>query len=236
MPDDVRLNTHFAIFFNRHQLWKVTLSGEKFFDLVDIDFKITPAIGPKRIKDVRVGHNKNVMVIIVEQSNQQDSIIIWNTVKNIEKENFDITEDYEILWDSDGNPYIQTNDRTIFTRERSSMLCFDQLDITDLKARSKNFKQISLSSGHRFDSQNHHSMIMKEHVSFAFSYMTFVMQSEIEENGLNPQNQFDVTPFNYLINKQTAFLDGAFVRSDVEMLEEVLQNLVEKNPLYLSQL
>ena len=116
------------------------------------------------------------------------------------------------------------------------MLSFDNLDITDLKARCKNFKNISLGSGQRFDSQNHHWMIMKEHVSFAFSYMTFVMQSQIEENGLNPLNKFDITPFNYLINKQTAFLDGEFVRNDVELLEEVLQNLVEKNPLYLSQL
>lgn len=49
-------------------------------------------------------------------------------------------------------------------------------------------------------------------------------------------NKFDITPFNYLISKQTAFLDGGFVRNDVEMLEEVLQNLVEKDPLYLSQL
>ena len=145
-------------------------------------------------------------------------------------------EDYEILWDCEGNPYIQTNNRTIFTRERTSMLSFDNLNITELKARSKNFKQINLGSGHRFDSQNHHSMIMKEHVSYSFSYMTFVMQSEIEENGLNPENQFDVTPFNYLINKQTAFLDGEFVRTDVEMLEEVLHNLLQNNPLYLSQL
>ena len=46
------------------------------------------------------------MVIIIEQSNKEDTIIIWNVYKNIEKENFDMTEDYEILWDADGNPYI----------------------------------------------------------------------------------------------------------------------------------
>lgn len=66
MPEDVRLNTHFAIFFNRHQLWKINLIGPEFFKIEDVDFKITPAIGPKRIKDVRVGNNKNIMVIIIE--------------------------------------------------------------------------------------------------------------------------------------------------------------------------
>lgn len=68
MPENVRLNTHFAIFFNCHQLWKVNLCGDRIFHTEDIDFKITPPFGPKKIKDVRLGSKKNVMVIIIEIS------------------------------------------------------------------------------------------------------------------------------------------------------------------------
>lgn len=47
---------------------------------------------------------------------------------------------------------------------------------------------------------------------------------------------FDIVPYNYLFNRSTAFLDSEFVRSDHEMLEQVLRNLSLKGKQYLNQL
>jgi hypothetical protein len=37
-------------------------------------------------------------------------------------------------------------------------------------------------------------------------------------------NVFDVTPFNYIHNRKTAFLDGDFVKNDHQLLQKVLSN------------
>ena len=45
--------------------------------------------------------------------------------------------------------------------------------------------------------------------------MTFVILDKIEkkDDSLLP-NVFDVTPFNYILNRKSAFLDGDFVKND----------------------
>jgi len=46
--------------------------------------------------------------------------------------------------------------------------------------------------------------------------MTFVIKEQIETNGPGSVDNriFDVSPYNYIFNKRTAFLDGEFVRND----------------------
>jgi hypothetical protein len=45
--------------------------------------------------------------------------------------------------------------------------------------------------------------------------MTFVILDKIEKKDLMQNgNVFDVTPYNYLHNRKTAFLDGEFVKND----------------------
>ena len=52
-------------------------------------------------------------------------------------------------------------------------------------------------------------------MAFPFSYMTFVILDKIEtKDPMTEGNTFDITPFNYIFNKKTAFLDGDFVKND----------------------
>lgn len=80
------------------------------------------------IKDVRLGSNPEIMVIIVDQSHHLDCILVWSMKKNQEKEAFDVAKDYEILWDYQGNPYVIHEDVAIFTRERCKMKCFEETE------------------------------------------------------------------------------------------------------------
>ena len=53
-------------------------------------------------------------------------------------------------------------------------------------------------------------MILNEYISLPFSYMTFVIQYAIE-NKENQDHAFDPTPYNYIMDKRTAFLDLKFM-------------------------
>lgn len=72
---------------------------------------------------------------------------------------------------------------------------------------------------------------MQEYLSLPFSYMTFVMMSQIEEESINQYSgksyniQFDPVAFNYLFNKGTSFLDCKFLMNDKTTLDSVLSNL-----------
>ena len=55
--------------------------------------------------------------------------------------------------------------------------------------------------------------------------MTFVILDKIEKKDLMQNgNVFDVTPYNYILNRKSAFLDGEFVKNDHQMLQDVLKN------------
>lgn len=63
--------------------------------------------------------------------------------------------------------------------------------------------------------------------------MTFVIKDKIEFNDKHQKNnQFDLTPYNYIYNKSSSFLDGniIFLFKD---LANVLQNFERINPKLL---
>jgi len=71
----------------------------------------------------------------------------------------------------------------------------------------------------------------------AFSYMSFVIKSKIEENDPHQElNKFDIKPYNYIYNKRSSFLDSKFVFDDFITLEHVLSNCLKINPKYLDAL
>jgi hypothetical protein len=47
---------------------------------------------------------------------------------NIENDAFDIEEDYIIIWDSKGAPYILTEQKAIFIGERCAITAYDYRD------------------------------------------------------------------------------------------------------------
>ena len=50
------------------------------------------------------------------------------------------------------------------------------------------------------------------------------------------ENIFDPTPYNYIFNRSTSFLDGDFVQFNHLMLNEILTNLEKVNPVLLEML
>lgn len=65
----------------------------------------------------------------------------------------------------------------------------------------------------------------------AFSYMNFVIKDKLEQNDeLCKKNLFDVTPYNYIFNRSSAFLDSFFVADNHMDLEEVLKNCMKYDP------
>ena len=68
---------------------------------------------------------------------------------------------------------------------------------------------MGVQHGHRFDGDHHNWMIFKEYISLAFSFMSFVIKNKIEEDDEQfKKKEFDPMPYNYLINKSTAFIDS----------------------------
>ena len=96
---------------------------------------------------------------------------------------------------------------------------------------------MSYNIGHRFDSINHNWLILREYLSLSFSYMTFVIKENIEEVGANyNEDIFDHEPYNYLFNRRTAFMDGEFVRSDHNQLQNILTRMYDVDPDFIEQL
>mmetsp|Transcript_18470 Transcript_18470/g.28333 ORF Transcript_18470/g.28333 Transcript_18470/m.28333 type:complete len:289 (-) Transcript_18470:1329-2195(-) len=175
-----------------------------------------------------------MVVIIVQQNKDLNSVISWDLKTNTEIECNDIEEEYVIIWDRVGKPYIVTKDKVIFQLQKCSLRTFDyEIDFEMLK----DLKGLTFHKGHRLDGKNHNWLIFKEYLSLPFSYMSFVIKEKIEaKDEAMEGNVFDVEPYNYLFNKSTAFIDGEFVVTSPNELLSVLQNLEDTEPQLLELL
>ena len=112
------------------------------------------------ITEVRTCSNPNLIAIIVQHRHQFeniDSVLIWDTEANREMHVFDVSEPYELLWDKQGNTYIVTQSKIIFTKEISASTAYQYQNLTDI---SEQLKNQSLAKGHRFDDKNHNWLIL----------------------------------------------------------------------------
>lgn len=116
-----------------------------------------------------------------------------------------------MVWDINGKPYIVTDKKAIFPEQRCAVTCYDY------EGAIQRFKQkkskLSVHKGHRVDGKNHNWLIFDEYLSLPFSYMSFVIKDKIE-NEESVGLLFDPTPYNYIYNKSTSFIDGDFVAND----------------------
>ena len=133
--------------------------------------------------------------------------------KDAEEESYEIRDSYLVIWGSRGNPYIVTEKKVYFIKQRCAITAFDyQGAIEEFK---KNNQQISVHKGHRTDGVNHNWLLLEEYLSLPFDYMTFVIKDKIEsEDECIENNHFDPTPYNYVFNKATSFTEGLFVTDD----------------------
>ena len=79
-----------------------------------------------------------------------DTILTWDMVENSEREGFDITGEYKLLWDSGGSTYIVHNGKVEFTKERCGIKSFDIEDFEAMLSSNRN-AELSDDKGHRID-------------------------------------------------------------------------------------
>jgi len=104
-----------------HDLNEVWIEENKLL----CDFYVEECEKESHIKEVRTSSDPKTVAIIVCMSPNNDTILIWNTLENFERESFDVGKDYEMLWDNEGNAYIIFNDKIIFTNESCITNVFD---------------------------------------------------------------------------------------------------------------
>ena len=121
------------------------------------------------------------MTILVKQGSKSDCVLIWNIEKNTERQTIDVGKNYEIVWDSNGYPYIVEGDLVYLSKQKCKINSFRTEDIQSLKEANKTFPDVNLGKGHRFDGLNHNWMIMTNHINMGFSFMQFVIKDKIEE-------------------------------------------------------
>ena len=68
--------------------------------------------------------------------------------------------------------------------------------------------------------------------------MTFVIKNKIEKKNSREvfKYVFDITPYNYIFNNSTAFIDSEFAANNPNELEDVLKQIEELDLKYLQQL
>jgi hypothetical protein len=147
---------------------------------------------------------------------------------DIEGESYEIEEDYIVVWDIKGKPYIFTEKKAIFPEQRCAVTAFDyEGAIKRFNARKS---RLSVHKGHRVDGKNHNWLVFDEYISLSFSYMSFVIKDKIEKECPNLGKHFDPEPYNYIYNRSTSFIDGNFVSNDHTQLNYVLEELEKIDP------
>ena len=89
--------------------------------------------------------------------------------------------------------------------------------------------------GEIIDGINNNWIMISEHISLGFCYMSFLMQDKIEKGHPDVQDIiFDIEPYNYIFNNGNAFTYGEFVQTDANQLENVLNELCELDEEHVS--
>jgi hypothetical protein len=64
------------------------------------------------------------------------------------------------------------------------------------------------SKGLRFDGKNHNWILFENYLALPFCYMSFMIKDKIEKmDDSLTNNEFDITPYNYIFNKSSMFMD-----------------------------
>jgi len=89
-PLGFKINDNYAIFWNERLIWSLRLDGNFCSD--EIHFEISPAEKHRRIQDIRLGSNSDLMTIIINQKSKEaeNCVLNCNIKTNLEEEAFDV--------------------------------------------------------------------------------------------------------------------------------------------------
>jgi hypothetical protein len=77
-------------------------------------------------------------------------------VSNTENDAFDIEDDYIIIWDQEGAPFIVTEKKIYFVNQRCAITAYDYKGLMADFGKNQNQKL----KGHRMDSKNHNWIML----------------------------------------------------------------------------
>ena len=90
-----------------------------------VQFSIDKSDRTSFIKSLRTGSEPEMIAIVVDQSEETDTVFQWDLKGNAEFEAFDVGKNYEIIWDSKGVPVVVAENKCILTNERCAVKVFD---------------------------------------------------------------------------------------------------------------
>lgn len=143
-------------------------------------------------------------------------VFSWNLEHDIENKAFEVDKEHEIIWDQQGFFMVLSKDEITLPIQNCNLRCFYQENF-DERNKSVYCEGLRYELGQRFDFVNHNWIIMKHYIQMSFSYMTFVIQSQIEvidikasDTQLEPllDKAFDLEAFTYMLNKNSCFTSG----------------------------
>lgn len=76
---------------------------------------------------VLTGSSSNLILLIIEQPCGTDFILTWDVLNNQEIEAYEIGGDYEVIWDSNGYPYVVTDEKVSMTQQKCSITAYDYI-------------------------------------------------------------------------------------------------------------
>ena len=98
-------------------------------------------------------------------------------------------------------------------------------------------KLFDFPKGIRMDDETHNFIIFRNYISMSFSYMTFVIKENFDQQGFIMEDYlFDPEGYDFIFKKNTIFTEGTLAMKNFDKLKFILKNYEEIDPILLEQL
>jgi len=236
--DGFNINDRFLIFWNHFMAWYLELSETSdpvAFHMKEINFLVDPNDYETFIRKINTSSDPYEIVIKVRQSVQEDCIILWDLLDDVEIDSFDTSHEAKVFYDKLGDSYITEGNNVIVCKQNVKLSAYE---VGDSSILSKDSMQFDFSKGHRFDHKFHNWILFYEHIALSYSFMTFVIRGKSQEmQVLEDENYlFDRDQYNFIINRRTCFTCDHFAGTDYARLEFILRKLEENDIVLIEQI
>jgi len=85
-------------------------------NIKNINMPMDPKNTDCYIEDLRVGSSDKIAIVLAKEDDI--TVFSWDIIENAEYDVYDVSANYEVLWDSDGTIYIIDEQSLIFTHEK----------------------------------------------------------------------------------------------------------------------
>ena len=213
-----------------------------------------------KIESIRCGSDENLLTIKL-QSIFTDYCMIWNIDKHLEEYFKEVSKQSHTVWTNTGKPVICCKNQTILPFLGLSVSSFDRSnwneEMSQLNLNKQQFKiqQMMSKQGHRLDETKHKWILIREHLSLSFSYMSFAIQTDFSKQ-LDSQSisyislskrklsrsQLDLEPINYIYDNSTWFMSylaqykfSSSSHGEIQ-LHSILERIEKQDPVALNLL